>query len=44
MRTEDLEAQSKGDKENRDQGDMLDDAPDLSWEELKKLAENRDAW
>ena len=30
--------------QEREQGDLLDDAPAFEWEELKKLAENRDTW
>ena len=30
--------------ENRAVGDLLMDAPDYSWRELKQLAANRDAW
>ena len=30
--------------QEREQGDLLDDAPNFEWGELKKLADNRDAW
>ena len=30
--------------QEREQGDLLDDAPNFEWEELKKMANNRDAW
>ena len=30
--------------EEREQGDLLDDAPNFDWETLKQIAGNRDAW
>ena len=29
---------------DRQEGDLLMDAPDYSWDELKMMAANRDAW